>query len=214
MSDRQQWLQDSWHSLMDRVGAFENQDDVLQDLILRYGEPHRRYHTLDHVADCLVTLASVRHLCANPDAVALAIWFHDAVYDVSRSDNEEQSAQLATESCLRLGLQHEVALCVGNLVRITDHRSPITVHDAKVLVDIDLSSLALDPEGFQANSQKIREEFEMAGIDAYEKRSRAMFEAMIDSERIYKTDYFHEKFDDMARANLLATLLNLNTFAA
>lgn len=214
MTTREQWLQDSWHSLMDRIGAFSNEDEVLQDLIVRYGEPHRHYHTLDHIADCLVTLAGVRHLCANPDTVALAIWFHDAIFDVSRNDNEELSAQLAYDSCLRLGLQKEIALCVSNLVKATTHQEILLTHDAKVLVDIDLTSLALDPDAFAENSRKIRSEYSSLDDGAYERRSRKMFEAMIDRHRIYQTDYFHEQYEDMARANLLATLLNLNLFAA
>jgi predicted metal-dependent HD superfamily phosphohydrolase len=71
---------------------------VRDELIARYGEPHRRYHTMIHVEDCLTQVRASTDLTADQrDLLETAIWFHDAIYDATRHDNEAESARLAVE---------------------------------------------------------------------------------------------------------------------
>src|SRR5262245_47446412 len=65
------------------------------DLLSRWAEPHRRYHTVEHLAFMLDVIERHIDLAENPDVVRLAAWFHDAVYDPRGSDNEERSVELA-----------------------------------------------------------------------------------------------------------------------
>ncbi len=60
-----------------------------EQLLSAYAEPHRHYHTQHHIAACLEALDAHRHCAERPEEVELAIWFHDAVYDTRRTDNEE-----------------------------------------------------------------------------------------------------------------------------
>ena len=62
-------------------------------LVARYSEPHRRYHTLQHLAECFAAFDEIAHLAEHPADVELALWFHDAIYDTRRSDNEQRSAE-------------------------------------------------------------------------------------------------------------------------
>jgi len=75
---------------------------VYDDLVERYSEPHRHYHDLRHVSRCLMELDEARSQADNPFEVELAIWFHDAVYDPRRSDNEEASARYAKKTLGKL----------------------------------------------------------------------------------------------------------------
>lgn len=70
-------------------------EGVYADLVARYTKPHRAYHTPAHIEHCLEELKQVRHLVANPDAVEMALWYHDAIYDTRAKDNKEKSAKLA-----------------------------------------------------------------------------------------------------------------------
>ncbi len=65
---------------------------IYRELASLYSQPHRYYHNLHHIAECLAEFDSVRHLASQPVAVELAIWFHDAIYDTRAQDNEERSA--------------------------------------------------------------------------------------------------------------------------
>ena len=70
-----------WTALWQRLGAQGDANAVYDNLIARYSEPHRAYHTLEHIGHCLDEFEQVRHLATNPDAVELALWYHDAIYD-------------------------------------------------------------------------------------------------------------------------------------
>ena len=89
----------AWRDVAARHGSV-GADAILAELVVAYGETHRHYHTLEHVAALLQLLGKYGDGIADRDAVVLAILFHDAVYDPSRQDNEEASAAFATE---RLG---------------------------------------------------------------------------------------------------------------
>ena len=82
------WFAQSWARAWRGCGARTDGAEVHAGLVSRYAEPHRAYHTLQHLAECLTLFAEVRHLVPHPHEVELALWFHDAVYDVHASDNE------------------------------------------------------------------------------------------------------------------------------
>src|SRR5690606_4689790 len=77
------------------AGAERVESSVWNELVARYGERRRHYHTLEHVAGCLAGLDAYRVLAERSEEVELALWFHDAVYVPWKSDNEERSAELA-----------------------------------------------------------------------------------------------------------------------
>jgi len=68
-----------------------------------YSQPHRYYHTLQHLQECLSLLTQLQHLAAQPEQIALALYFHDAVYDVHANDNEAKSAAWATRILHEIG---------------------------------------------------------------------------------------------------------------
>ena len=115
-----------WHSLGVTNGLSA---PVFTRLTARYRETHRAYHTLDHVAACLAEFDAVRALAHNAAAVEIAIWFHDAIYDPHRSDNEEQSAALANMELQHLVTSRALRDTVSALVRATTHRAAVADPD-------------------------------------------------------------------------------------
>ena len=114
---------------------------LFEGLAARYREPHRAYHTLAHVEHVLRQFDGVRHLANDPDAVELALWFHDVVYDLGSGSNEEDSAALARAAALEMGMSEARADRASNLVLATKHNAAPTQADARLVVDIDLSIL-------------------------------------------------------------------------
>ena len=114
-------LQRGFARLLDGYGVEATRAYPLFDrLVAAYAEPHRHYHTLDHVAEVLRVAG--RLPCRSPGAVALAVWFHDAVYDPRAGDNEERSADLATRELTALGVDAATIEAVATLVRATCRR--------------------------------------------------------------------------------------------
>ena len=136
----------------------ESAHQVFQTLFAAYTGNDRHYHGIDHIAECLAELDSVRQLAHNPKAIEAAIWFHDVVYDGRRTDNEERSADLAEEQLKRLGCNQAFRAEVRRLILLTRHdRAPADI-DGQLMVDIDLSSLARPADIFDHNSDLIRQE--------------------------------------------------------
>src|SRR5215207_157618 len=82
----------SWRRCAGALAARPIGPAVFDELVARYSEPHRKYHTLQHLAECLAHFEAVRDLAEQPAEVEMALWFHDAIYDTQRHDNEEKSA--------------------------------------------------------------------------------------------------------------------------
>src|SRR5207253_2303756 len=112
-----------------------------------YAEPHRHYHNQRHIADCLAEFDAVRRLAKQPEALELALWFHDAVYDPKATDNEEQSAALA-KRCLEGARQPDLARTVAELVMATKLHGADADPDAALVVDMDLSILGQNETRF------------------------------------------------------------------
>lgn len=142
------------------------QADVAEELLDRYGEPHRHYHDrrhLVHVLDRVEEFAAGRH---DHFTVSLAAWFHDAVYAIPPREisNEEASARLAIRTLVRCGLEQEEIGEVARLVRLTQTHRPVgSDPDGELLCDADLAILAAEPEQYARYVADIRREY--AGLD-------------------------------------------------
>jgi|GEM_PF-711049 Uncharacterized protein conserved in bacteria len=88
-----------------------------------YAEPHRAYHTFEHVRSCLELLDAVKRELENPRLMELALWYHDVIYDPRADDNEEQSALMAIKELAELGETPECQQEVARMIRVTEHPS-------------------------------------------------------------------------------------------
>src|SRR5690348_17112290 len=130
-----------WIQLWRRVAPKGDPLPVYRDLVSLYSQPHRHYHNLSHITECLAELDSVHDLARQPDAVELALWFHDAVYETRSQDNEEKSAELARRRIADAGGTADLCNSVADLVLSTKAHDSSLHPDAPLLVDVDLSIL-------------------------------------------------------------------------
>ena len=176
--------------------------EIFGQLFSAYTGPDRHYHDIRHVADCLHELDSIRALAQRPEAIELAIWFHDVIYDGLRVDNEERSADAARAALSRLGADAALIEQVVQLIHFTRHdRDPETA-DGRLMVDIDLVSLALPPEAFDENSRRIRREFSHVSDADFVRGRRQMLERFLDRATVFYTAVFRDRYEQAARANL------------
>src|SRR5262245_28096498 len=92
----------AFEATLRRLGS-QPRAGLLEELTRRYSEPHRAYHTLQHLAEAFDTLAACGDRVERWDEVLFALWFHDAIYDTRRHDNEERSADWARDELLAGG---------------------------------------------------------------------------------------------------------------
>jgi len=177
-------------------------DDLYHQVVARYREPHRRYHNIQHLDECFAKFDEIRSAAEHPAEIELALWFHDAVYDVKGRDNEEQSAEWARNRLLVAGLSDDSAKRVHSLIMATRHGHPPDGLDEQILADVDLSILAAPAERFDEYERQVREEYDWVPITVFRQERRAILERFLARERIFSTFRFHEAYEERARANL------------
>ncbi|WP_343739405.1 N-methyl-D-aspartate receptor NMDAR2C subunit [Delftia tsuruhatensis] len=200
----QTW-QASWQHAWSALGASAPQP-VLAELLQSYSEPQRHYHTLQHLGEAMGLLQPALGLAAHPGEVALALWFHDAVYETQAKDNEARSADWAVAVVRGQGLPAEVAGRVHGLIMATCHAAQPSGIDAQLLVDADLGILAADPLRFAEYEVQVRAEYEWVPLPLYRARRREVLLGFMQREAIYCTGWFRQRLEARARCNLAQAL--------
>ena len=198
-----QALEAAWQETAARAGLIEpDAGAVFQDLCRRYSEPGRAYHNIDHVAAMLDTVSIFEEGLHDPVAVRQAIWFHDAVYDPKRGDNEEQSARYAM-AALKGGawdsLRMRVMMLIGNT---KTHQAPPCDTDCQILLDADIAILGASPADYDRYARAICEEYAWVPEDDYRTGRRRVLNDFLDRERLYNTEVLFQTHESAARANL------------
>lgn len=176
---------------------------IRRQLNQRYEEPHRAYHGMAHIEALLQGQLAHRDLIHDHQAVMLAIWFHDAIYDTHQHDNEERSALLAGEMLAQADAAPALIDSVQRKVRAT-HRHEWTDGDADtaVFLDLDLGILAASPEAYDRYAAQVAQEYSWVPELAYKPGRAKVLQAFLDRPQIYFTPALRALWEDRARANL------------
>ncbi len=188
------------------------------DLLRRLGEPHRRYHTPQHVVEMFWALEDLERqdvIAAREGALGrVAAWFHDAVYDPAAAPgaNEAASADLADRDLRALGLRPEDVALVRALVSSTDeHRLPDTGDGLPAAFhDADLWILAAEEERFDEYCRQVRQEYAAVPEQAFRSGRRHVLEGFAHRDSIYATPAAQRQWGERARANLARELARLS----
>ena len=154
MKDKSRAWVETWREL--RVGDSLALRCLYEDVLSRYSEPHRHYHTAQHLAECFEKVQAIISLAEHPAEVKVGLWFHDAIYDTRRHDNEQRSADWARRAAHELGASAESAQRIYDLSMFTRPAAEPVGIDAQVLVDADLSILGAQPARFQEYEAQAR----------------------------------------------------------
>ncbi|MFC9813671.1 hypothetical protein ACFVJM_16575 [Streptomyces virginiae] len=209
-------LRARWRATVAEAGAPVDRDpdryaDRYADrLLAAWAEPQRRYHTTAHLADVLARIDVLAPYAADPAAVRLAAWFHDAVYRPDRSENEERSAALAERALPELGVDAARTAEVARLVRLTVTHDPAPGDtDGEVLCDADLAVLAGSAQAYAAYAAAVRDEYGFVPDDAFRAGRAAVLRQLLDLPRLFRTPHGTAHWEAPARANLAAELAAL-----
>jgi predicted metal-dependent HD superfamily phosphohydrolase len=200
-----------WLTLWQQIGATGDANEVYINLVRQYSEPHRAYHTLSHIEHCLAELEQVRQLVTNPEAIELAIWFHDVIYDTEVGNNEERSADFAIEVMKKALLPDDFVRLVTHLILVTKHSLIVDDFDGQLIMDIDLAIFGQPENIFVKYEKQIRQEYDWVFEEQFVAGRSAILKSFLERQRIYLTDFFHDKYETQARRNIIQSLAYLQS---
>jgi predicted metal-dependent HD superfamily phosphohydrolase len=192
-------------------------DDLRARLEAAYDDPGRGYHDLLHLGEVLQRLDElVPPDLPGRDAVLLAAWFHDAVYDTGGEAghgagvaNEERSARLAEAELV--ALDAPLVAEVARLVRLTEtHRPADDDLHGQLLCDADLAILAAPPERYAAYVAGVRTEYAAVPEPDFRAGRRAVLEDLLAKPTLFHSAAARERWESTARANLTAEVAELS----
>ncbi|MDD5511496.1 MAG: hypothetical protein PHI12_11910 [Dehalococcoidales bacterium] len=213
---------DRFLALLDTFGcATDVKERLWRDIEAAYQEPHRHYHTAQHIIECLELFDAY---CANNlpnrmvedwrQKIEAAIWWHDIVYQINFKaiSNERLSAAYAFWTTYHDS--HEVHLFISALIMATDHTTELRknqdTHFTDIIADIDLAILGAEPKRFAEYESQIALEYQHVPMAQYREARARFLQYLLDRPKIYRTDYFHDCFEAKARENLTALVEHLN----
>jgi predicted metal-dependent HD superfamily phosphohydrolase len=179
-----------------------------------WSQPHRRYHGLAHLAAVLGVVGELAHAAADPDAVRLAAWYHDVVYDPTRDDNEQVSADRARAGLRGLVEEARVEEVVRLVLLTATHDPAPGDADGAVLCDADLAVLAGPPEAYARYASAVREEYAHLPDEVFLPGRAAVLEHLLALPALYRVPDVAAEWEPRARANLTAELSLLRARAA
>jgi predicted metal-dependent HD superfamily phosphohydrolase len=175
-------------------------EELREDLLARWSETHRKHHTVTHLHEMLdvIGLLAEAGIEFDREAVELAAWFHDAIYEIARDDNEDRSAELARELLSSSPIRDEVA----RLVLVTKtHRVLADDVNGAVLSDADLSVLGSEPVRYRAYAAAVREEYADVPDEAFRPARARVLTSLLDGP-LFHTATGRERWEERARHNI------------
>lgn len=184
---------------------------LIERLQALHADSARGYHAWSHPQALLALMAEVREQLHDPLAVECAILLHDAIYDAGRTDNEQRSAALARELLDGVVPAKTLARTVRLIDATERHQVPPGVSadeadDARIFLDLDLSVLGAADETFDAYEAGVRHEYRHVADADFRRGRAAILAGFLARDRLFLSDWGHERFEARARANLRRSL--------
>lgn len=182
---------------------------TFDDLLELYNSKNRVYHDLTHVISLLKRWEDSKLNINDDDVVYLAIWFHDAIFNTWRSDNEEKSAELAAAFLSKTSFPPSRIEKVVNYILATKTHESDGSNDLNYFLDIDLSILGSEETIYDIYTQQISDEYNFYPSFLYNRGRRKVLNSFLDKEFIYKTEEYRSKLEEQARINIARELESL-----
>jgi len=177
-------------------------NELWTEIEKNYSNTQRHYHTLLHLENILNQLAEVKSEIHNWDIVLFTLFYHDIVYSSLKSDNEEKSAELAEIRMKQINVPSEIIKNCKTQILATKSHIKSTDSDTNYFTDADLSILGQSWETYSLYCKNVRMEYSIYPDLVYNPGRKEVLNHFLAMERIFKTDFFYNKFEIQARENL------------
>lgn len=177
-------------------------EELWSEIETHYSGKERYYHSLRHLEHLLEQLTTIKSELKDWNTILFTLFYHDAIYDALKSDNEEKSAELAEKRMKELHVPPElIERCKEQILATKSHVKSAN-DDTNYFTDADLSVLGQNWEIYSAYFKNVRQEYVIYPDLIYNPGRKKVLLHFLEMDRIFKTDYFFEKYEKPARENL------------
>jgi predicted metal-dependent HD superfamily phosphohydrolase len=167
-----------------------------------YSQKNRKYHNLNHLENMILELENVKDQISDYAVSLFSVFYHDIIYKTTSKDNEEKSAEKAKICLEKLNISDDRISNIYNQIFATKSHKRSDDSDTNFLLDADLAILGKDWNVYENYVQQIREEYSIYPDFLYKPGRKKVLTHFLEFEEIFKTDYFKEKYEKMARENI------------
>ena len=175
---------------------------------MAYTHKSRHYHNLSHLEQMLGLLNNCKESIVDWDSVLFALYYHDIIYKVPGSDNEEKSAQLAVERLKSIGVSEKIISKCYDWILATKNHLPSTDNDCNLLLDADMAILGQSPDLYNTYRQNVRKEFSIYPDLLYNPGRKKVLQGFLKMNNIYHTPQF-AILEKQAKENITRELNSL-----
>jgi predicted metal-dependent HD superfamily phosphohydrolase len=190
----------------------EKREQLWDHISKQYTMPFRHYHNLHHLDNLSAELEAVKDTINDWVPVVFAIGYHDIVYDTSRPDNEQRSAEYAVKILSDFLPAVQTEKC-AQLILATKSHSASTDPDINHFTDADLSILGKPYNDYRLYCEQIRKEYAPFDDSIFIPARIQVLKRFIVMPYIYKTPVFSKKYETQARKNIAEELKHLEKIA-
>ncbi len=192
--------------------------EQIEEIRVHYDAPGRAYHNGRHLDSLLEHFQAIRPLLLCTEAVEVAIYYHDIVYDPQSPDNEwESMAQMVADlaGTMEAEIIRDAAVMIEATVshELPEEADPAVISDCAYFLDMDLSILGAANDDFDAYEAGIRQEYEFVPDLQYCSARGEILNRFLNRQRLYFTDYFSSRYEARARLNVMRSLALLDNLA-
>ena len=192
---------DRFCDLWSRLGGDQEANDIFEALSERYQEPHRHYHTAEHIVRCLSRYDLAIAVMGQNDIVDLAVWFHDAILEIGSSDNEQLSANWFVEIA-RDVLPQESVSSVSRAILATRYQELARDVEAQFVMDVDLSGFGQPWNAFFADTCLLRREAAHLDDAGFRNGLEQFLNGLLSWPSVFHTQYFQDQYETNAQQNI------------
>ncbi|WP_367105562.1 hypothetical protein [uncultured Psychrobacter sp.] len=193
-------------------GAIKPADSKVlwQDIAVRYSESARAYHNLRHLEQLFAQFKVIEKWLYEPNIIALALYYHDVIYDPTRADNELKSAEYAIDKLKDYLTQTQCQRIYELIMMTAKHQlDNKTDSDGAYLLDMDLSILGSHESDYQQYAAAVRQEYAHVSAANYRTGRTAILQGLLAHSRLYITDYYYQRLEALARQNIKREIILL-----
>lgn len=177
-------------------------NELWTEIEKHYSDKKRHYHTLQHLDNLLTQLTEIKDKIQNWDTLLFTLYYHDIIYNATKSDNEEKSAELAEKRLKQISVSNDkIEFCKRQILATKSHLKS-TDSDTNYFTDADLSVLGQDWKIYSSYFKNVRKEYSIYPNFVYNPGRKKVLNHFLAMDRIFKTDFFYNKFERQAKQNL------------